>query len=147
MANNPEPEPNAKLNVNANAVLAMLRDAVNGLLYMSESNEPFDVVYWKGDCTPLDAGRVLKLAGHPPDTPIAVVPLDDFFKDLTQDQDWFGEEEKVDAQRYRKLLDVIKSRLTDAKVYRIGEVNVEIYIVGQTPGGDWAGVKTLAVET
>jgi hypothetical protein len=130
-----------------NEAVTVLQEATQGLLYMSESDEPFEVVYWKGEGKPLDPKKLLKLSGHKPSSPVRVLSVDEFFGDLTQEKDWYGKEEKADVERYRKLLDVIKSRLKGAKVYRIGKIKVDIYILGQTQEGDWAGVKTAAVET
>jgi hypothetical protein len=70
-----------------------------------------------------------------------------FFADLTKEQDWHGDEEKTAVARYRNLLSVIRDRLSDAKVFRIGEVEVAIYVVGRDRDGGWVGVKTTAVET
>lgn len=131
----------------ADEVLNALREATQGLLYMSESDEPFAVVHWKGDGKSLDSKKLLALSGHKPGAPVQAVLLDDFFKDLTTERDWYGKEEKEDVQRYRHLLTVIKANLPEAKVFRIGKINVDLYIVGQTRDGDWVGVKTAAVET
>lgn len=139
MSNKPEP--------NASEIISALQEAIQGLLYLSESDEPFAAVSWKEEGKPLDPKRLLDLAGHIPANPVQVISLDDFFRELTQEKEWYGEAERADAQRYRKLLAVIQSRLNDPKVFRIGRIKVDIYIIGQTPEGDWAGVKTTAVET
>ena len=75
------------------------------------------------------------------------ISVEEFFDDPTQDQDWHDEAAKQAVQRYRDLLAVLKQHLTDIKVFRIGEVRIEIYVLGRTADGDWAGIKTNAVET
>lgn len=130
-----------------NAVAAALREAAAGLLYMSETDEPFEAVHWKNPGRPLDAARLLELTHAKPKTPVREESLESFFKDLTTPQDWHGEAEREDVRRYQKLKETIQSRLSGAKVFRVGEINVEIYIVGLTPEGDWAGLRTRAVET
>lgn len=135
----------------ADEVLAKLREATAGLLYMSESDEPFEVVSWPGGEAKTggesDEKTVLKLTGHKPRTPIKQMTLEAFFEDLTQEQDWHGAEEKADVRKYRRLLELVRKYLADPKVYRLGTVQVEIYILGRTRAGAWAGVKTKAVET
>lgn len=131
----------------AHEAAAALREATRGLLYPSETDEPFDVVTWPGNGQPVEAKTLLARAGEKPGTPVTVATLDDFFGDLITDQDWFGEEEKACARRYRQLLEVIKTRLDGIKVFHVGEVDVAIYIIGQTQDGDWAGLRTRAVET
>ena len=70
-----------------------------------------------------------------------------FFADLIQDQDWHGEAERLVVQKYRNLLAVLKQSLSGLTVFRIGEVQIDIYVVGRTPTGEWAGIHTTAVET
>ena len=123
-----------------------LKQATKGLTYQSESDAPFKTFVWK-DGGRLTKQKVLELSGHKPGTPVEEVKVDDFFADLTEGQDWHGADEKKTAERYQNLLQTIKDNLSGAKVYKVGEVNVDIYIVGKTQAGDWAGVQTKAVET
>lgn len=124
-----------------------LEQAIDGLLYMSESDEPFEVVQWPGDGKPVDAQKLLKLTSSKPGTPIIVMYLEDFFSDLTVDQQWYGDEEKATTEKYRNLEASIRQNLSDIQVFKIGKTQVDIYIIGTTMDGDWAGVKTTSVET
>jgi hypothetical protein len=128
-------------------VITALGEAIDGLLYMSESDEPFEVVHWEAGDRGLDERKILELSGHQLDAPIKTLSLDSFFATLTEEQDWYGENEKKDLRRYRNLHDLIKLHLSDAKVFHVGVIKVDIYIVGRTREGDWAGVKTKSVET
>jgi hypothetical protein len=124
-----------------------LEQAIDGLLYTSESDEPFEVVRWTGDGKPLDARKLLELASYPPGAQVTTISLDDFFRDLTTVQSWYGDEEKSTVRRYQSLEDAIRRNLRDVRVFRVGEVRVDIYVMGVTGDGDWAGVKTTSVET
>jgi hypothetical protein len=128
-------------------IVALLREATRGLLYPSETDAPFEVVAWAGETGAPAPARLLALTGHKAGTPVEAVALEDFFGELTQEQDWHGEAEKADVRRYRQLREIIEKRLADAKVYRVGKTRVEIYILGRAPEGGWLGVKTAAVET
>jgi hypothetical protein len=130
-----------------NDVLNALKKAAKGLLYQSESDEPFEAFLWKDGGRPLTRARLLELTGHPADTPVEEVKPGQFFKDLTEEQDWYGDEEKATVERYKALWKTLKEHLANVRVFKVGEVNRDIYIVGKTPSGDWAGVKTAAVET
>ena len=66
---------------------------------------------------------------------------------LATEQDWHEAAEKAVVLQYRGLLDAIKKKLADAKVFKVGKTKLDVYIVGKTDEGDWAGVKTVAVET
>jgi hypothetical protein len=75
------------------------------------------------------------------------VPIDDFFSVATTPQDWHEDEEKAIVARFRKLLEIIKSSLKNPQVYRVGSIEIDAYIVGETPTGDSAGLSTKVVET
>ncbi len=123
-----------------------LKDASEGLLYQSETDEPFTVFKWKADGE-LTKDKVLKRARKAAKTPVEEVSLEDFFQELTKEEDWHGDEEKAAVEQYKKLVEVIKQNLSGAKVFKIGSRKLSVFIVGTTDEGDWAGLKTTAVET
>ena len=124
-----------------------LYQAIAGLLYMSESDEPFDIVHWQSNGLPITFERLLQLIGKKPDTPIEVLSIDEFFQPLITEQDWYGNDEKVIVQRYCHLQHLLRTYLMNVAVYRIGKIQVEIYIIGIDTNGDLVGIKTLAIET
>jgi hypothetical protein len=62
-------------------------------------------------------------------------------------EDWYEAAELAQVNRYTELLHAIESHLAEPQVFRVGEVEIAIYIVGKTPDGDLVGLKTHAVET
>ena len=123
-----------------------LQQAIQGLRYVSETNAPFEVVHWPNG-TRLDASRVCQLSGHKAGDPVRITNVDEFFTPLTDYQAWFGAMEKAEAQKYCELRDVIRQRLSNPRVFRVGEIEIDIFVIGRSDQGDWAGVKTRAVET
>ena len=107
-------------------VLDDLRSASEGLLYPSESDAPFELVRF-GALDDIITNR-----------PFKEQTLDQFFAELLTSDD---------ADRYRALRQTLESRLTNLKVLRIGSIQVEVYIVGQTTTGAWAGLRTTSIET
>ena len=121
-------------------LLADLRTVSKGLLYPSETDEPFEPFSWgkaDGDLTPEKAA---KLAAAPAGAAVEEQSPADFFKYLTED----GAEH---ADQFRKLQQAVGQRLSGLRVFRIGEVNIDVYVVGRTADGQWAGLKTHSVET
>src|SRR3954468_5294458 len=100
------------------AAVAALKAASKGLTYQSESDAPFTAFTWKGAKGDLTKEEVLKRARKPPQAPVQEVSVEDFFKELTAEQDWHGEEEKAAVQKYRKLLEVVRADLSDPKVFK-----------------------------
>jgi hypothetical protein len=117
------------------------------LLYMSESDEPFEVLHWSGCPSPLRAPDILEQAARGSGTPITEQSLEEFFRDLVQEQDWHGEEERADVRRYRRLLGLFRQHLPGARVFRVGAVRLDIYLVGHLEGDHCIGLRTVAVET
>ena len=130
----------------ANCLLE-LQAAIKGLLYTSESDSPFEIVHWKKPNAILSSADLLSFIGQSSGMPVENVGLGEFFHDLIQDQDWHSADDKKTVEQYRHLLTVLKEHLTDIRVFKVGEVEIDIYIVGRTADGDWAGIMTTAVET
>lgn len=91
--------------------------------------------------------RVLERAGKPSQTPVKTMSLASFFKDVTQEEDWHDTEEKEEVRKFRQLVLTLKKTLKDIKVFKIGRIESEVYIVGQAGPKGWAGLKTKVVET
>lgn len=127
-------------------ILDQLRTAANGLLMMSESEYPFEVFLWE-DAAPATPQKVIQQTNHPQDTPIKIVGIDDFFKVATTEEDWHGEEEKAIVKRFQALVQTLKENLSNLQVYRLGEIEIDVYVIGQTPSGDSIGLSTKVVET
>ncbi|MEB3338150.1 MAG: nuclease A inhibitor family protein [Leptolyngbyaceae bacterium] len=125
-----------------------LQQATDGLLFMSESDYPFEVFLWEpsvsGQITP---EQVLQQTGKAIATPIQEVGFDQFWHPALKPQDWHGEPEKETIHRYQNLVGILKAYLAGLQVYRVGKVTIDVYIVGQTASGKFAGVKTKVVET
>jgi hypothetical protein len=142
-AENKQPEkPSATGNL-----LKELNSASEGLFYRSETDAPFEAFDSKQEAQEASAQNVLQLAGQKTETKVTEKTLDEFFEQPTQLQDWHGDEEKAQVEKFIRLKELISKNLRDVKVFKIGEVEVDIYIVGINADGKLAGVKTKAVET
>lgn len=129
------------------AISEELELAASDLYYMSEADEPFEAFHWQREQGSPRAARVRALAGQGPNVRVDEMELVKFFDALTKQEDWFDEEERLTAERYARLRQFIEERLPGARVFWVNGPEIEIYIVGGTDEGGWAGVKTKAVET
>ncbi|MHC5723221.1 MAG: nuclease A inhibitor family protein [Nostoc sp.] len=127
-------------------ILDQLKQASDSLLFTSESEYPLEVFLWEG-VAPITPEKVVQQTNHPQDTPIKIVGVDDFLSVATTPEDWHGEEEKATVNKFKTLVQTIKSSLKNPQVYRLGEIEIDAYIVGETPTGDLAGLSTKVVET
>ena len=120
--------------------------ASKGLMYISESDAEV-TPFVDGSADSVTKEAVLQAAGKPPGTRVEEVDFDEFFARLSETKDWYGDEEKKRAGRFARLSEVLQGYLRELKVFRLGRVQVDIYIVGLDETGHLAGVKTQAVET
>ena len=127
-------------------VLAELERATVGLLFMSESDYPFETIFWK-ELPEISPQFLRELTGHSENAPVEIVSLNDFFRLAVSEESWRSEESRRAAVRYRNLVQILKDELDETKVYRVGEVNIPVYIVGRNSTGNWLGVSTRVVET
>jgi len=123
-----------------------MKSLTEGLSYQSESDypvEPWARAAGEGapNATEFAKGR------EGDDAAVRELNFDSFFGNYTQEQDWWGEEERATAKKFQALVAFLKEHLKDVKVYRVGDVEADVYIVGKTASGDYAGVKTKIVET
>ena len=127
--------------MNDQKLINQLQQASEGLLWLSESDYPFTTVYWE-KVDDIEA-KLLEL----PETTIEVKELESFFKRVTEEKDWYEEEEMAECKRYQELVNLLKTHLSDIKVYRVGEIEINCYILGKTDSGAIAGLSTISVET
>jgi hypothetical protein len=76
-----------------------------------------------------------------------MLTVDDFFALAIQEEDWHDEEERETVKLFQNLVSVLKQNLSQLQVYRVGNTNIDAYIVGVTQNDDWAGLSTQVVET
>ncbi len=123
-----------------------IRDLTNGLFYISETDSP--VGLFTGSRAAVVNGReMLKQTGGSKNQSIKEISFEIFFENLTKIKDWYGDREKETAARWAKLKDLLESNLSEASVFRIGTIQIDIYVVGLNEEGRLAGIQTKAVET
>src|SRR4051812_6831661 len=106
-------------------IIDTLKEASTALLFPSESEYPFEVLRWEDAPKEINKDDLIRFAQRPADTTVETIELDAFFRNVTTEQDWHEEPEKKDVQRFRQLLKLLKTRLSEVNVYRLGEVEID----------------------
>lgn len=131
---------------------ASLRDQLTPLLadlfYPSESDEPvgFVTCYLK-QADPLTVSQVKEWLMLPPAVYVEERPEAGFWEPVVTEQDWYSEEEKARTGRFQQLKQLLVVQLTLRQVFYAGETEIDVYLLGRTPAGDRAGLKTRIVQT
>jgi hypothetical protein len=129
-------------------LLDTLAKATFGLLFPSESDAPLTPFCLPG--TPgeeLTAEALLAAENLPSDTPVETLTVAAFFDPFAEIDPSASAEDRAEAERYRALVELLARELTSLRVYRVGKVDIDVYILGQTAEGAWVGLKTHVVET
>ncbi len=113
------------------------------LLFPSESEYPLEPFTWES--ATLTPETILTRSLKPSDTPIESITLKEFFAQVIADQDWYDDEDREIAQRFRELKAAIAT-LENVQVFKVGAVEIDVYIVGAI-GPDLVGLKTTVIET
>ena len=131
------------------SILPQLQSAAKGLLYPSEQDHPIKAFVWsKADAGSASLPDLVKQqAKASASTVVETQPLEEFFAPIATPQDWHGDAEKKSVAQAQQLASTLQQHLSDVKVYRIGDTDKKVYVVGKTPQGDLAGVSTEVVES
>lgn len=115
---------------NDQQVIDMLTRAASGLLYMSESDYPFEIIQWEGS-TEITPDFIRSLSGESADSPVLEIDVETF----------------LNSGRYQRLLSVLSQQLSELRGYKVGRINMPVYLVGRSSEGSWLGLSTRVVET
>lgn len=114
------------------------------LFWMSEADYPWEVVSY--DCSNITPEQLLEQSNLPSDTPIETVTIERFFTPALREQSWHNEEERETRNRFQQLFNFLNEQLNDLIVYRLGKVEIDVYVLG-TVEDKTVGLKTTVVET
>ncbi len=123
-----------------------IKSAAEGLFYQSEIDvEILPFVGTKAET--VSKAEILKQSGATSDSAVEEKDFTGFFTRLTEIQDWHEAEEKEMVQKFVRLKAVLENNIRDLKVFRIGKVELDVYVVGLDAENTFLGIKTKAVET
>jgi hypothetical protein len=121
-----------------------LKLASSGLLMMSESDYPF--TYFSAMEENLDEDVIKQISGKP-QSAIETIGVDYLFRNMIKVYPEASEQEKESVEKYKNLISILKNELSSLMVYRIGEIEVDVYIAGISNEGIIEGLKTKLIET
>ena len=127
------------------AALARLPTLVSGLLLVSEADHPFTVVRL-GQLSESELPRALPSAPNGAAEPERV-ELEAFFARGATAQAYHTESDRLLVERFRALVSFFRCELGNARVYRVGAIEVDVYALGQSLEGEWLGVASRLIET
>jgi hypothetical protein len=127
-------------------LVKLIEECCLGLTYLSETNADFTVFVGE-KVAEINTAEILRQTKNPSNSFTEQRDFNEFFSRLTKVMVWFAGEEKQMAVKFSKLQNVLLENLKNIKIFRIGKIRIDIYIVGLDADGNLIGVKTKAVET
>ncbi|MDB5240512.1 MAG: nuclease [Spirosoma sp.] len=130
----------------------LFTDEINPLLadlfYPSESDEPIEpVTCYLNQPEPLTVSQIKDWLMLPPSVYVEERPETEFWAPITTEQDWYDDEEKARTARSGQLKKRLEDELTVRQVFRVGESEIDVYLLGRQADGQRAGIKTKVVAT
>jgi nuclease A inhibitor-like protein len=89
---------------------------------------------------PSTGGQFLQLIGEGPETHVEKLAPEKFFRDLRPSNE--DREDQVAA-----LQNVMTGELQNLECFRVGEIQINIFVLGTDGSGKVVGLQTLSVET
>ena len=121
-----------------------LKDASEGLVFMSEADHPFETVHFELDNKTIEQ-HLQEITGR--DTPVEQQTLEYFFRNAVKEYPGSTEAQDLMAQQFQALKSLLQTALQGAQVYRIGNVDIDAFIIGRLPDGTYGGLHTKLIET
>ncbi|GAB3989093.1 hypothetical protein GCM10028807_13250 [Spirosoma daeguense] len=118
------------------------------LFYPSESDEPLEstTCYLKQE-EPLTVSQIKDWQMLPPKIYVEEIPEVDFWSPVLTEEDWYGDEEKARLAQFQTLKQALDQELSVRQVFRVGDNEIDIYLLGRLATGERAGIKTKVIET
>ncbi len=128
--------------------LQHLKEASQDLLFPSESDYPLVPFEWPQDKPlPTSAALLLSGTGYPGDTPVQTLNFEEFFAFKIEERDDQDAPQRAGARRLKTLVEVLQSQLSELRVYKLGSLKFDVFILGHDAQGRWLGLSTQVVET
>ncbi len=127
-------------------IIGELKQACDGLMLMSESDFPIEVISLDEGKTPTNE-TLQTLAGEP-DSTVTEDTIEQFFHGRTTRFEGQSETAFALTKRFQALVQILKENLSELKVYRVGNrANKAVYVLGKIGNGSWLGLASRVVET
>lgn len=124
-------------------LLAEITRSTDGLTYISETDAPVEA-FSGGHADTVDITSLIENRGS---VKCEKLSAKKFFDRLTTVSDWFGPEQIETARRFSEVEKILEENLRDLAAFKMGHIQIDIYVVGLDADNNLIGIKTKAVET
>ncbi len=124
-----------------------LQEKIKGLLYFSESENPYTIETIESRSLPQVTAEIAAIH-NVTESQVEIGDAQGFFDHIIESADPNDPVMKTNAERTQELYDYLQSNLNDIKVFRIKSgARITVYIVGWGKDSTPVALKSLAIET
>lgn len=123
----------------------LLLNATEGILYPSESDYPFSYFLFPQVSSLPSPQSFAALTGQRSQI-VTQVNFDEFFRQRTRFYPGMSQQQILTARRFRVLEATLRSNYRQLTVYRVGQIQINVYIAGVN-GCGLTGLQTVSIET
>lgn len=118
------------------------------LFYPSESDEPIEpVTCYLEQTGPLTVSQIKDWLMLPPSVSVEEMAEGEFWEPVITQQDWYNDDETSRTTRFGQLKKRLEDELTGRQVFRVGESEIKVYLLGRQADGKRVGIRTTIVQT
>lgn len=125
-------------------LLTQLKALTRGLWFPSETEAPWTMPTWPLQST--EASEVRRVLRRAVDIAVSEITMDDLTEQVTRRCQGYGDEGKAITQQHKALANYLKHHCKTVQVFRVGNVTVDVLVVGHTEDGHVL-LQTQSVET
>lgn len=127
-----------------NQINSELKQRVQGLWLPSETEAPWTIPSWT--LTSDNTSDLLQVLRRGPETSVTETSLNELMAQIQRRSLGYGTEGNAITRRHQTLFEFLQQIGTHWRVFRVGEVTVDIVVVGETNAG-YVALQTQSVET
>jgi hypothetical protein len=138
--------PELRRDESAPAADPTLEQAIDSLLFPSETDAPIEVFAWP-EAQPFSPDALRSRLGLEANARLTTMDIESFFAPAVRIEGWFTPERRAQAERFQQLLALLKQQLSAIHVYQFGQTEMPTVVLGHDEQGRLRGIKTVVVET
>ncbi len=126
----------------------ILPELLTDLYYPSESDEPIEPFSSEEIVDfPIDESAFRNLLNLDESTAIEPLNVGQFWNNVTTVKEWYDEAQTAKNKKFERLRETLFEHLDFVQGFRIGEIEIAVYLFGKNTEGTLEGIKTKLVET
>lgn len=140
--------PNEDKNEDVEELLEILKSMSEDLLFTSESDYPFEVICWEIKTETIDITTIQQYIDNDSEmVEIKESTPDKLLSRRARTRPYHSTERREKANRFKQIIAFFESQVANPKAFKIGQTEIDIYIIGTVSDSHIIGLKTMAVET